>query len=130
MKIHVSWLLIALLCTLIIAAISYFDIKLSTNIMFLLEGISICLILVLSVVVLTKVGSTTGLSAAPFKINGNSFSNLGLAIVFGFMSFAGFEGASTLGEEARNPKKMIPIAIGSAVLITGLFCVDRGRGHA
>lgn len=121
LHIHASWLIIALICTVVIAAISYFDIKLSTNLMFLLEGISIVLILILSIVVLVKVGTTTGLSATPFKINGNSFSNLGLAVVFGFMSFAGFEGASTLGEEARNPKKMIPIAIGSAVLITGVF---------
>lgn len=121
LNINVGWLIIAVVSTVIIAIIALNDIKMSTNLMFLLEGISILLILILSIVVLFKVGTTTGLSAAPFKINGNSFSTLGLAVVFGFMSFAGFEGASSLGEETRNPKKLIPIAIGSAVLLTGLF---------
>lgn len=121
LHVNVNWLVIAIICTLLIAAISYMDVRISTNVMFILEGISILLIFVLSLVILFKVGSTTGLSATPFKINGNSFSTIGLAVVFAFMSFAGFEGASSLGEETKNPKKLIPIAIISAVFITGLF---------
>ncbi|KZL89019.1 APC family permease [Clostridium magnum] len=119
--IKVSWIPIALLSIVGIWVISYMDVKLSTRIMLIFEGISILLILVLAIVVLFKVGTTTGLSLAPFKINGNGGSSIALAVVFGFMSFAGFEGASSLGEETKNPKKLIPLAILSAVFATGLF---------
>ncbi|HXI96059.1 MAG TPA: APC family permease, partial [Candidatus Acidoferrum sp.] len=37
------------------------------------------------------------------------------------LSFAGFEGAATLGEETGNPKRSIPRAILAAVLFTGTF---------
>ena len=39
------------------------------------------------------------------------------------MSFGGFEGASSLGEESKNPKVLVPLAIGSAIVIGGLFYV-------
>ena len=38
-------------------------------------------------------------------------SILFLGVVFGFLSFAGFEAAATLGEEAKNPRRDIPRAI-------------------
>jgi amino acid transporter len=54
-------------------------------------------------------------SAAP------SFGSLGLALVFGILSFQGFESAATLGEETREAKKRVPLAVMSAVLATGVF---------
>jgi len=50
-----------------------------------------------------------------------TLSSVALASVFAFLSFAGFEGASSLGEETRDPKKALPLAIGSAVFLTGGF---------
>lgn len=117
----VGWLPIALISIAIIWVISFMDVKVSTRFMLIFEGLSIILILILSVIVLSKVGAKGGLSLKPFKANGNSVSSIGQAVVFGFMSFAGFEGASSLGEEAKNPKKVIPLAILSAVFVTGIF---------
>ncbi|WP_010239121.1 APC family permease [Clostridium arbusti] len=119
--INIGWLPIALVCSVIIGLVSYMDVKISTRVMLVFEGISIVLILILAVVIFFKVSKTTGLSTLPFKSNGNNMSAIATASVFGFLSFAGFEGASSLGEETKNPKKFIPIAIGSAVIITGLF---------
>src|ERR1700691_2910855 len=42
---------------------------------------------------------------------GTGFSPLFLAVVFGFLSFAGFEASSTLGEETTHPTRDIPRAI-------------------
>ncbi len=97
------------------------DAKVSTSLMLAMEGISIFLILILSIVIIFKVGTTTGLSLKPFKTNGVKPSALASTSVFAFLSFIGFESASSLGEETKNPKKYIPIAIGSAVFVTGLF---------
>ncbi len=45
------------------------------------------------------------------------------AVTFGFLSFAGFEAASTLGEETRDPKRAIPRALTGTVLLAGTFFV-------
>ena len=46
-----------------------------------------------------------------------------LGSVFGFLAFAGFEGAGALGEEAQNPEKAIPRAIGSSVVALAVFYI-------
>ena len=40
-------------------------------------------------------------------------------MVFSILSFAGFEGAATLGEETINPRRNIPIALLGTVLVHG-----------
>jgi amino acid transporter len=50
-------------------------------------------------------------------------SLLFLGVVFGFLSFGGFEASATLGEEARNPSKDIPRAIVGVVVFSGVFLV-------
>jgi amino acid transporter len=43
--------------------------------------------------------------------------------VFSILSFGGFEGAATLGEETHNPRRNIPIALLCTVLGSGVFFV-------
>jgi amino acid transporter len=67
-------------------------------------------------------GQSISLNA--FKIpSGTSFSAVGGAAVFGFLSFAGFEGAASLGEETDNPRREIPRAIRNAVIGSGIFYI-------
>ena len=54
---------------------------------------------------------------------GTSLDTIATAAVFGFLSFAGFEGAASLGEETDNPRRNIPRAIGTAVLVAGGFYI-------
>ncbi len=44
-------------------------------------------------------------------------------MVFGFLSFAGFEAASTLGEETRRPRRDIPRAILGVAIFGGIYFV-------
>jgi amino acid transporter len=46
-----------------------------------------------------------------------------LGVVFGFLSFAGFEAAATLGEEAQEPRRDIPRAILGVAIFGGLYFV-------
>jgi len=119
----IPWIFPALIALAIIWFVSFRDIAISTIIMLLLEGASILLLLILTVIVLSKVGMHTGLNIKPFTMGSNSISNIGHAVVFGFLSFAGFEGASSLGEESKNPKKYIPLAIILTIVIIGIFFV-------
>ncbi len=58
-----------------------------------------------------------GITFSPFTLaSGFGTSALFLGVVFGFLSFAGFEAAATLGEETRHPRRDIPRAIlGTAI---------------
>jgi amino acid transporter len=42
-------------------------------------------------------------------------------MVFSVLSFAGFEGSTTLGEEAINPRRAIPIAVFGSVILCAVF---------
>src|SRR5579885_804962 len=95
---NVNWLLLALIAGLIIWFFAYSDIALSTRLTLVMEGVSVLLIAILTVVILAKVGSSGNLTPVPFTPAGHPLSDVGLAAVFGFLSFAGFEGAATLGD--------------------------------
>jgi len=101
------------------------DIRLAARLMLILEGLSITAILVLSVVILVKISGTTGLSLEPFHPAPafDGWSGVGYALVITTLSFAGFEGAATLGEEALSPRRNIPIAMAGTVLLAGAFFV-------
>jgi amino acid transporter len=119
----VGWLPISVGAALLIWLFAFLDVRISTRVMLLFEGISIGLILVLSMVIFGSGGASHQLTAVPFTLEGSKASSLALASVFAFLSFAGFEGASSLGEETKNPRRAIPVAIGAAVFLTGIFYV-------
>ena len=54
---------------------------------------------------------------------GTGPSAIFLSVVFGFLSFAGFEAAATLGEEAREPNRDIPRAILGVAIFGGIYFV-------
>ena len=54
---------------------------------------------------------------------GTPINELFLGVVFGFLSFAGFEAAATLGEEAHRPTRDIPRAILGTAIFGGLYFV-------
>ena len=118
--VNVHWIFPALVAAAIIWFLAHREVKVSTRTTLVVEGLSVLLILALAVVILAH-GGAHGLSATPFAIPKAGFSAVALASVFGFLSFAGFEGAATLGEETSNPKRSIPRAILAAVLFTGTF---------
>jgi amino acid transporter len=91
------------------------------------EGITVALILVVSLVVLVRLLAHNAPHDATFTMKvfqvepGTSTSTLFLGIVFGLLSFAGFEAASTLGEETENPGRDIPRAILGTAIFGGVY---------
>jgi amino acid transporter len=100
-----------------------------TQVLLSVEGITVALIVLVSVVVLVKllVGDAPGgqtFTLKPFTVPaGTATSALFLGVVFGFLSFAGFEAAATLGEEASNPRRDIPRAILGTAVFGGVYFV-------
>ena len=91
------------------------------------EVLTASLIVLVGIVVFVRVASGHAPAHQPFTLNmftvppGVGTSTLFLGIVFGFLSFAGFEAAATLGEEAANPRRAIPRAIFGVALFGGVF---------
>ena len=124
-----SWITISLIAAAVIAAVAYADVKIATRSLLLIEALSVTLITILIVWIYVKVigGSAPNGQKFSFKAfsppAGVGIGAIAYASVFGFLSWAGFEGASTLGEETNNPRRNIPFAIAGAVAFTGVFYV-------
>jgi amino acid transporter len=52
---------------------------------------------------------------------GTSVSTIGLAAVFGFLSYAGFESAGSFGEEAHEPRRTVPFSLWAAIAFGAVF---------
>ncbi len=104
-------------------------VKKGTRALLYIEGGTVVLILITAVVILVKVASGNApagqtLTMDMFKLpDGLPTSDAFLAVVFGFLSFAGFEAAITLGEEAHAPRKDIPKALLWSALLVGVYYV-------
>jgi amino acid transporter len=104
--------------------IAYKDIKLSSYITLALEGISVICILGLACVVLFSHGFHV--DTAQVQLKGVGLHGMALAVVACIFSLVGFESATALGSEARNPLRNVPRAVIWSLLLTGLFMVIMG----
>jgi amino acid transporter len=101
--------------------IAYKDIRISSLVTLLLEGISVFLILSLAAVVLFSRG--IHIETSQLALKGVSVHGMSLAVVTTIFSLVGFESATTLGKEARNPLRNVPRAVIWSLILTGLFMV-------
>jgi amino acid transporter len=102
-------------------AIAYRDVKLSAELMLWIEIISVSLIAIVLVLLLTHYGLK--LDSNQLRLKGVSINGLGPALVLAMFSFVGFESATTLGGEAREPLKTIPRAVIQVAILAGVFFV-------
>jgi amino acid transporter len=121
-----EWIVISLVAAALVWFLAYGDVKVATRALLSFEGLSVGLIVVITVVIYAKVlghsapgGQTFSLKA--FAPTHGTYGAIGVATVFGLLSFGGFEGAAALGEETANPRRNIPLAIAVAVAFAGLF---------
>jgi amino acid transporter len=116
--------LVALALALLLAIVPA---KRAASVLLSVEGITVALILVVSLIILIKILAHHTPNDATFTMkvfsvpHGTSSSTLFLGIVFGLLSFAGFEAASTLGEETNDPQRDIPRAILGTAIFGGIY---------
>lgn len=100
---------------------AYRDIKASAQLMLYIEVISVVLISAVFSLILWKHG--LHIDPVQVSLHGVNPTGLRLAVVLAIFSYAGFESATTLGEEVREPLRTVPRAIIQTSLLTGLFFV-------
>jgi amino acid transporter len=111
------------LCVLVVTGwVSYRDIRLSAQVMLAIEILSILAITILMLVVLAR--HTGGLfEHSQLTLHGVTLNDVLLGGVLTVYAFSGFESATTLGQESRNPRRAIPFAVIGSVAIAGLFFI-------
>jgi len=108
-----------LACTTAAGWIAYRDVKLSAELMLWIEVGSVSLILVVLAVLVFHYGFQFDVDQ--FKLKSVTVSALGPALVLAMFSFVGFESATALGAEARDPLKTIPRAVIQCAILAGFF---------
>lgn len=111
-------LTLAVVCA-VAGLIAYRDVKLSAEVMLWIEAVSVGLILIVLILLPVHIGLQ--LDTSQFQLKGISFNSLGPALVLSIFSFVGFEGATTLGGEVRDPLRTIPRAVLQCALLAGGF---------
>src|SRR5213080_1482931 len=118
-----QWWIWVLLMTVIVFLLTYRDIRLSTTAGVILGAFEIA---VFGALALWMLFSNVGdLNVQPFNPNhavGN-WNGVFRGMVFAILAFIGFEAAAPLGEEAKNPRRSVPIAVIGSALMIGLFYV-------
>ena len=110
--VHLGWVWFAVSGFALSTLFAHRSIRLTTAVIFAVEGIAVVLLSVVGIAVIAHNGVAHSFSATPFNVHGIGVGALALGVVNAFGAFSGFEGAATLGEESSDAARTIPRAIG------------------
>src|SRR5919197_564059 len=119
------WIVIFLIGMALLVFLAVYDIKLNARTQLIAGVTTVGVIVALDLIVSAK-GGLHGHTLAPFTFSHTlrgGFSGVFYGIIFGVLSYIGFETAAVLGEETRNPRKAIPASVVIAVTFAILFYV-------
>lgn len=101
---------------------AYRDIQLSAMAMLWMEGASLALIGVLGIIIWAHKGFALDMSQ--LTLQGVTPGSVAMGLVLVMFSFSGFESATSLGDEAKDPLKTIPRAVLGSTTLAGLFFIS------
>src|SRR5215831_9438234 len=126
---NADWYPLALATWAVIWVLAARGVRPTTRSVLAFEAVSVCLILVLMGVIYWRLAAGTAPGGQRFSGSvfvlppGIGLSALALAATSGFLAFAGFESAGSLGEESFAPTRSVPRAIITAVAFGAVFYV-------
>jgi amino acid transporter len=98
---------------------AYRDMKLSSDVMIVIEVTSLAVMMAIIAIAMSKRGSWVDKPQLTLQGAGPRAFSAGL--VLAFLTMGGFESATTLGEEAKHAERTIPRAIMACVVPVGLL---------
>lgn len=118
---EISWVYYMLGGLLLVGFLGYRDVNVSARVLGVLTVAEVLIILILNAAVIFQ-GGADGLSAVPFEPSRAFDGNVGAGLLFCVAVFLGFEGTAIYSEEAKDPKRTIPIATYVCVgIISGFY---------
>ncbi|MBL5972188.1 MAG: APC family permease [Candidatus Leucobacter sulfamidivorax] len=116
----IPWQAAIVVGVIIIGALGYRDIRVSAILLGVLLVLEVLILLVFDFAVLFQ-GGTAGVNLDSFTPANIFTPTMGLALLFAFSCFVGFEATTLYGEEARDPKRTVPRATYIAVVAIGVI---------
>jgi amino acid transporter len=102
--------------------LSFYDVRFSTRAELVFTALTAGALLLLAFIIIGKGGAHGNtLDAFSPGAAGVSFGLVVGGLAFGILSFTGFETAAVLAEETSNPRRNVPVAVLSAVVLGGIF---------
>jgi amino acid transporter len=124
---HIPAVLLVAIAAIAAAFVAYHDVKVSARLMLYIEGASVLLIAIVTATLLLKHG--VHFDRPQLHLASMSPRGIGLGVMLAIFSFVGFESATTLGTEAREPLRTIPRAVIQSALLAGIFFVVCAYGE-
>jgi len=131
---NVGWPWLALIMVVVIAALTYFDVKLSTIILGVALIGEIAILIIFDAGIFTSPNAmVSGAAVNPanafvgFAAHKNAAGAdlaagaAAIGLFFAFWSWVGFEMAPNYGEESRDPKRIVPRSLYISVVGLGIF---------
>lgn len=121
MGINLPWWVWSYIFIALTAVLGYRQVDLSARILVVLVALEYLIVLIINAAILVAGGDSGTLSMAPFAPSQVLSGVPSIAILFCFAFFIGFESTTIYSEEARDPKRSIPLATYGSVLAIGVF---------
>ena len=136
-NVNIPWIWIGIVPWALMAILAFEGITTSLKTALALFTAEVVVVVGLSLIIVAK-GGAHGLTAAPLSPTSSShgFNGLVTGFVFAALSFVGFEGATALGDEAKEPHRTIPRGIlwstllVGAIYLFGTYAMAVGLGKA
>jgi len=115
--IGVSPYIVYAVCAMGVFLISYKDVSLSARVMLAIEGASVAFIFVVAMIAV----SHKGFDSSQLHLAGLTGAGLRNGLVLSIFAFVGFESATAMGGEARDPLKNVPRSVYLSTAVSGVF---------
>jgi amino acid transporter len=118
-----QWWIWVLVMAIVVFLLTYRDIRLSTTAGVILGAFEIAVFGALAIwMLLSNAGDLNAQPFNPSNAHGD-WNGIFRGMVFAILAFIGFEAAAPLGEEAKHPRRTVPLAVVGSALAIGLFYV-------
>lgn len=119
-NINIPWQVAAAIAIAATALLGYRKIDVSARVLRVLMSAEIVVLLVLAVFVIVHRGAAA-VPPSSFSPRTVLSGTVGVTMMFAFSAFIGFESAALYGEEAHNPRRSVPLATYSSVIVISVF---------
>jgi amino acid transporter len=117
------WFPLFLVGMVLLVVLSIVRIKVTTRLQLAIGAVTVIVIVIVNIITTVK-GGAHGNTGAPFTFShtvSGGFHGVFYGIILGVTSYIGFETAADFGEETKNPRRSIPIAVIAATVFAILF---------
>ena len=117
-----SWIWFAIVGWLLVAGLAYRGIDMSFRVIAVLVAAEFVVLLCLVVSIVGHLGGHA-FPGESFSLHAAGSGTPGIAVMFVFLLFVGFESAALYSEETRNPRRSVARATYGAVAVMGAFYI-------